>query len=155
MNSIWTQFDYCVKRELQVIKFFFWFYFGIKKIYISLLSLGDSILLIFFPIYAFWHIWKVGPETRDPGPIMWVRPGTRDSWPKRWDKRPVTRDRFHRRDPFRWNPRPETRDPYFTGTWNPKPRTLKERPGVHTYDRWDGRPKINISCQTSNARTMI
>ena len=62
------------------------------------------------------HIQKVGPETRDPGPIIWVRPGTLKVGPETWDQGPISKVR--------------PRALILHGTRNPKPRTLKERPGT-------------------------
>ena len=76
-----------------------------------------------------WDPLKVGHETRDPGPNLYVGPGILKVGPK-------TRDTY-----FTWNLRPETKD--------------TEREIWDTYDRWDPRPKANISCRTWGARTMI
>ena len=53
-----------------------------------------------------------------------------------------------------WDPRLENRDTYFT--WDLRLETHYTERGIcNTYDRWDPRPKTNISCRTWDARTMI
>ena len=50
--------------------------------------------------------------------------------------------------------RPETQDTYYT--WDLRPATQDTERGIwDPYDRWDPRPKTNISCQIWVAKTMI
>ena len=89
----------------------------------------------------------VRPETRDPGPILWVRPGTRDPKGRTQDLRPGS-----------LKVEPETWDPghlFYMGHKTRDPGYWKGDLGHLCYDRWDPRLKINISCRTWDSRTMI
>ena len=102
----------------------------------------------------FW--WNSRPETLDQSCGWDRRPETQDPTGGTWDSKPATQ-----LIGGTWDPRPgtlmvapKTRGTYFT--WDLRPKAQDTEKGIwDTYDRWDSKPKTNISCQTWDARTMI